>query len=115
MENRSGLSFGDNVRVRSTPETESSGIAGLSGTIYGETTPSVTGITAIGTLLSDYAINVFFEVRKESFWLAPELVEFVDHGAGGEITLEGIPKKWVREPTGGWTEKSTKKPWWKFW
>jgi hypothetical protein len=115
MENQSGFSFGDNVRVRSTPETESRGIAESRGQIYGETTPSVTGIAAIGTLQSDYAINVYFKDRKDSVWLAPELVEFLDHGAGTEISLEGVPKKWTRDATGKWIEKSTKKPWWKLW
>ena len=115
MENRSGLSLGDNVKVRSTPETEARGIAGLRGQIYGETTPSVTGVQALGTLQSDYAINVSFEDRKESVWLAPELVEFVDHGPGTEITLEDVPKIWTRDATGEWIEKSTEKPWWKFW
>jgi hypothetical protein len=115
MENPTNLSFGDNVRVRSTPETESHGIAGLRGHIYGETTPSVTGIAPIGTLRADYAINVYFEDRKNSVWLAPELVEFIDHAPGTEITLEGIPNRWVRDATGEWMEKNTKKPWWKFW
>lgn len=78
MENCSGLSFGDNVRVRSTPETESSGIAGLRAQIYGEMTPSIDAIEIIGTLQSDYAISVYFDDRKEQLWLAPELVEFVD-------------------------------------
>jgi hypothetical protein len=62
-------------------------------------------IQALGTLQSDYAINVSFEDRKESVWLAPELVEFVDHGPGTEITLEGVPKKWTRDATGEWVEK----------
>src|SRR6266480_6120537 len=104
MENRPGLSFGDNVRVRLAPETESRAIAGLRGQIYGETTPSVTGITAIGTLQNDYAINVYFKDRKESVWLAPELVEILDHGAGTEINLEGVSKKWTRDASGEWIE-----------
>lgn len=115
MENRSDLSFGDNVRVRSTSETEARGIAGLRGQIYGETTPSVTDIEVVGTLQSDYAVNVSFDNRKDSVWLAPELVEFIDHGAATEITLDGVPKKWVRAKGGEWIEESTQKPWWRFW
>ena len=42
--------FGDNVRIRSTPLTEELGFAGLSGSIYGETTPSVTSIEVIRKL-----------------------------------------------------------------
>ena len=53
------ISFGDHVRVRSTPLTEERGLAGLDGNVHGETTPSVTGVEVIGELKSDYAINVF--------------------------------------------------------
>src|SRR3954468_21122369 len=88
--------FGDNVRIRSSVDTELNGFAGLVGQVYGQTTPSVSGVEVIGELDFDYAINVFFEDRRESFWFAPSLVEFVDHAAGTEITLDGVEKKWVR-------------------
>lgn len=42
------ISFGDNVRVRSTDLSESVGLAGLAGQVYGETTPSKTGVELIG-------------------------------------------------------------------
>jgi hypothetical protein len=112
-------SFGDNVRIRSSPETESKGLAGLTGQVFGQTTPTVSGVEVIGEASSDYAINVFFDDRKESFWFAPSLVEFVDHAPGTEATLEGVPKKWVRTETGQWREESTAtksaKPWLRFW
>ncbi len=112
-------SFGDNVRIRSSAETESNGLAGLTGQVYGQTTPSVTGVEVIGEITSDYAINVFFENRQESFWFAPALVEFVDHAPGTEITLDGVPKKWVRTETRDWKEEPAEtkhtKPWWRFW
>lgn len=111
--------FGDNVRIRHSPETESIGLAGLVGNVHGQTTPSVTGVEVIGELSSDYAINVFFDDRDESFWFAPALVEFVDHAPGTEITVDGVPKKWVRAETGEWIEEFTEtkrvKPWWCFW
>lgn len=111
--------FGDKVRIRHSPETESKGLAGLVGNVYGQSTPSVTGVEVIGELTSDYAINVFFKDRDESFWFAPALVEFVDHAPGMEVTLDGVPKKWVRTETGDWREESTdtkpSKPWWRFW
>ena len=111
--------FGDKVRIRHSPETESKGLAGLVGNVYGQTTPSVTGVEVIGELAFDYAINVFFEDRDESFWFAPALVEFVDHAPGMEISLNGVAKKWVRTETGDWHEESTEtkpaKPWWRFW
>jgi hypothetical protein len=109
------IHFGDTVRVRPSPETETRGIAGLVGQVFGETTPSVTGVAVIGQLSRDYALNVHFEGRSETFWFAAELLEFIDHGAGAEIRLEGVPKKWVRQASGKWIEQSDKKPWWKFW
>lgn len=114
-------SFGDNVCIRSTELTEQLGLAGMTGQVYGETTPSVTEVEVIGEVRKDYAVNVFFKDRGESYWFAPELIEFVDHAPGTEITLKGIPKKWVRAETGEWVESEaddslrTSNPWWKFW
>lgn len=44
------ISFGDRVRVRQTPATRAAGVAGLVGEVYGETTPSVTGIKVTGSM-----------------------------------------------------------------
>ena len=111
--------FGDRVRIRPSPETESKGLAGLIGQVYGQTTPSETGVEVIGELTSDYAVNIFFDDRNGSFWFAPALVEFIDHGAGTEMTIAGVAKKWTRTDTGDWREESTEtkvtKPWWRFW
>ncbi len=115
------ISFGDNVRVRATPLTQELGLAGMAGQVYGETTPSVTSVDVIGEIRDDYAINVFFEERKGSFWFAPELLELIDHAPGTEIRLDGVPKKWVRTASGEWAESDAEaspdviKPWWKFW
>ena len=98
------ISFGDNVRVRPSPEAEARGVAGLSGQVYGETTPSVTGVSVIGQVLRDYALNVHFEGRAETLWFAPELLEFINHAPGTEIRLDGVPKKWVRSASGEWIE-----------
>jgi len=91
----------------------------LDGKCYGFTTPSVTCVEVIGGSTEDYAINVFFESRKEAFWFAADLVEFVDHAAGTEIRLDGVPKKWVRSSNGEWVEiedsPNPLKPWWKVW
>jgi hypothetical protein len=54
------VSFGDNVRINSTPETEALGVAGRIGQVYGYPTPSVTGVAVIGDAGGDYAINVYF-------------------------------------------------------
>ena len=80
------ISFGDNVSVRQTPETQAAGLAGLSGNVYGETTPSSTNVEVIGELKEDYAINVHFEKLGESFWFSQDLLEFIDHAPGTEIT-----------------------------
>jgi hypothetical protein len=108
-------SFGDNVRICDVQLTKELGFAGLRGVVYGMTTPSITGIEIIGPSGVDYAINVHFEDRKESFWFASELVEIVDHAAGSEITLDGVNKKWIRQSDSSWEEISTSRPWWKFW
>jgi hypothetical protein len=115
MRRTSNISFGDTVRVRSTPDTDILGLANQIGQVYGETTPSVTGVTVVGQLADDYALNVHFEGRRDALWFAQELLEFVDHAAGTEITLDGIPKKWTRSSNGDWVESSRRKPWWRFW
>lgn len=112
------ISFGDRVRILSTSATESLGIAGLVGDVLGQTIPSASGVSEIiGDLTKDYAINVSFDDRQESYWLTEDLLEFVDHGAGAEIRLDGIPKKWVRTSSGEWleidlAESQDNKPWW---
>jgi hypothetical protein len=111
-------SFGDNVRIVDAPITREGGFADAIGVVYGVTTPSVTGITFIGETDTDTALNVHFASRNEAFWFAPELVEMIDHGAGTEITLNGVNKKWVRRQDGGWDElplAPIRHPWWKFW
>jgi hypothetical protein len=99
--------------VLTTQQTTEHGVAGKTGTAYGETTPSVTSVQVIGEIKNDYAINVHFDDLKTSFWFAPELLEFVDDGAGAEITLDGVNKKRTRNASGGWDEENlsqTKKP-----
>ena len=121
MSSESTISFGDNVRVRASPLTQGLGLAGMIGQVYGETTPSVTNVEVIGEIQEDFAINVFFDERKEAFWFAPELLELIDHAPGTEIRLDGVSKKWVRTASGEWAESDTedsesgRKPWWKFW
>lgn len=100
------ISLFDNVRVLSSDITVQRGLAGLTGNVYGETTPSITGVSVIGELKSDYAINVHFEERNESLWFAPELLEFVNHAPGTVITIKGVPKNWIRTESGDWQEEA---------
>ena len=109
------ISFGDNVRILPSSETDAAGITGLIGCIYGETVPSSSGVTALSPLANDYAVNVFVDDLQEDFWLDPSLVEFIDHGAGAEIILEGSPVKLIRQSDGSWAEASSpRKSWWRF-
>ena|SRR5688572_23009022 len=101
-------SFGDNVRIRSTPLTESLGLAGLSGSVYGETTPSVTGVDVIGEVTNDFAINVMLDARQEQLWFAPQLVEYVDHGPESEARIGD--RHLVRDASGEWHEKPGPQP-----
>jgi hypothetical protein len=109
--------FGDNVRISDTPLTREAGFANLRGVAYGVTTPSVSGVAFIGAPEQDSALNVHFDSRNEGFWFAADLVEFVDHGAGTEFSLDGVDKKLIRRADGGWDEKPkpSSRPWWKLW
>jgi hypothetical protein len=116
----SELSFGDNVRVRSAPSTVALGVAGATGQIQGVTMPSSTGVPVVGDASGDCAFAVQCEGRDDVLWFSPDLLEFVDHGAGTEIRLHEIDKKWTRSSDGSWIEASTtatprKRPWWRFW
>jgi len=92
------------VRIRQAPETEALGIAGLDGLIFGESRPSSSGVEIVGSAPDDYVVNVFIESRDEGYWLRPELVEFLDHAAGGRIELEGVPYVWEHQADGSWTQ-----------
>ncbi|WP_126421485.1 hypothetical protein [Asticcacaulis excentricus] len=104
MDESPTISFGDNVRIASTPETIKLGVAGKNGQVYGITTPSVTGIEMIGQSPKDNAVNVYFEDASEALWFAPELVEFVDHGAGTAVEIAG--QKSVRNTDGSWSNST---------
>lgn len=103
---RFGIGFGDSVRIRSMPETERLGYAGLEGQVFGETVPSESAVEPIvGTSEEDFALYVHFEQRDDGAWFAPELVQFLHHSEGMEFELEGGPKV-VRDEHGNWREVS---------
>jgi len=60
------ISYGDNVRIARTSETERLGIADLVGNVYDETHPSLTNLEVIGELRLDYALNVYFDSLDKS-------------------------------------------------
>ena len=118
-------SFGDNVRIRSTPETVSLGFAGLTGSVLGFTTPSVSQVEVVGLQREDYALCVMFEdTAVPDTWFARDLVEFLDHAPGTEARIGNL--RAVRNADGTWTETFINgtspaeapvaaRPWWKFW
>jgi hypothetical protein len=71
------LSDDSQARIRSTPETEALGLAGLVGPVFGHTQPSSSGVAVIGEVADDYAIAVHLQARGETLWFAPELLERV--------------------------------------
>lgn len=101
-----GIGMFDTVRVVEAPETVAADLAGRIGVVYGESMPASSGVgPVIGTLHGEWALNVHFEDREGEFWFAPELLEFVDHGAGTVIGLAVSPVEYVRRADGGWDER----------
>jgi hypothetical protein len=100
--NSSRISFGDKVRIRSEKATESKGVAGKTGIVHGQTTPSVTRVEVIGPATEDYAIAVMVEGHGESLWFAENLLEFVDHQPGTTIGVAG--RRLIRDERGEWHE-----------
>jgi hypothetical protein len=95
--------FGDNVRIRSTPLTVQLGLADLSGSVYGESVPSSSGVQVTGPCPDDFALNVVIPGREGSIWLAPDLVEFVDHSPGTEIKVGST--RLIRAASGEWIKQ----------
>jgi hypothetical protein len=101
--------FADRVRVKASKETEALGLAGREGQAYGWTTPSVKGVSVIGSPSDDYAVNVHFEELDDSFWFSEDLVERVDRGEGTVNGIEGRDTEWVRRADGEWEERPRSK------
>jgi hypothetical protein len=114
-EKKMTVTFGDNVKILSSRETDELGLSGKKGQVYGETTPSATGVIVIGQTEDDYALNVFIEEMDQDFWIAPKLLELIDHGEGTEIVVGNL--RAVRKADGSWDETVLKvdKKWWQFW
>lgn len=121
------ISFGDNVRILSSPETDKIGLSGKTGNVYGETTPSITDVEVIGALKNDYALNVCVDDDGSTYWFSPDLLEFIDHAPGTTHEVAGI--KSIRNEDGTWTtykaetgdrvepqaNEAAEKKWWQFW
>jgi hypothetical protein len=101
--------FADRVRIRASEETERLGLAGREGQVFGWTTPSVTGVSVIGSTMEDYAVNVHFDDLDEGFWFSDDLIEMINHGEGTVISLEGQETECVRLEDGEWQERPRSK------
>lgn len=119
-------SFGNKVKIKYSPLTQEKGLAGKIGEVYGQTTPSMMDFEIIGTPKEDFAVSVYFDDLKNSFWFDADLLETVDDGQGSVITLDGVNKKWTKGQNGQWIEEDTTptttqptaqtdKKWWEFW
>jgi hypothetical protein len=97
--------FADHVRVRRTDLTERVGIADAEGQVYGWTTPSITGVDVIGPCPDDRALNVRIEATDSTYWLAPDLVEFLDHAVRTEARIG--TSEWVRNADGSWKHRNS--------
>jgi hypothetical protein len=132
MEYEGPIRFGDRVLVRDTATAWERGLVGIAGVVFGETTPSVTGVEVIGTPRGDFALNVELDDGAGNFWFAADMVEFLDHAPGTEIQVGDV--RLVRQPDGQWSDASPPKPaaprkvpraarkdrqesrpWWRFW
>jgi hypothetical protein len=108
--------FGNIVRIKSSPETDKLSLTDRTGIVLGETMPSTTGVEVIGNAENDIAINVYFEDTKESYWFSKYLIEEIESGEGIVMTLDGVDKKWTKNKNGAWNEENlNRKRWWKFW
>jgi hypothetical protein len=92
----------DRVRVRSTALTDSLGLAGRVGLVYGQTTPSITGVQGIGDEGNDHGFCIRFEDGDQEVWLASDLVEFVDHAPGSTARIG--QRSHIRDEKGVWHE-----------
>ena len=98
--------FADRVRVRRTDLTERVGIAEAEGEVNGWTTPSVTEVTVIGECPDDRAENVRIDATNSTYWLATDLVEFLDHGSGTEVRIGS--QEWIRNTDGSWKHRGNR-------
>jgi hypothetical protein len=95
--------FGDRVHVRDTIEMRESGLANRVGVVYGFSIPSSSGVGPVpGDRGEDRALSISFEETGETLWMAPHLVDFVDHYEG--LTMTVGERSFVRDADGQFHE-----------
>ena len=83
--------FGDKVRIRESLETVAAGFSGKTGLVSGETVPSMSRVTVIGTVTDDFALCVMFDgTPVQDAWFTKELVEFIDHAPGTTMSVGSL-------------------------
>ena len=92
------ISYGDNVKILNSEQTDELGLSGKTGEVLGETSPSSTGVTFIGDAKDDYVINVAFVEPNAEYWFTPELLELVNQEEKAENKQSQVQtldqKKW---------------------
>jgi hypothetical protein len=73
--------------------------------VYGETTPSSTGVEIVGETRDDYAVCVHFAEPDRDLWLPEESLELVDHGEGTTMEVRGVT--YVRRADGEWRKRES--------
>jgi len=96
------ISFGDNVKILNSEQTDKAGLSGKIGEVLGETSPSSTGVTFFGNAKDDYVINVAFTEPDSEYWFTPELLELVNQ----EVEADNIQMA---------VENIKQKKWWQIW
>lgn len=92
------ITIGDRVRVLSTDITDALGVAGHTGIVHSQTTPSFMGVAVIEKPARGYAFFIQIEGRNEPLWLAEHVLEFVDHAAGTGLEISG--QRFIRDEAG---------------
>jgi hypothetical protein len=98
------ISFGDNVKVLSSEQTNEHGLSGKIGEVLGETSPSSTGVSYFGDAKDDYVINVAFEEPNAEYWFTPDLLELIEQKEAKDAISKDIQ-----------TADKKGKEWWQIW
>ncbi|MEA3372459.1 MAG: hypothetical protein U9Q62_02090, partial [Campylobacterota bacterium] len=113
------VKFGDRVRVISTELTDQKDLSGLEGDVTGISTPSMFPDDYYGEVVgepeNDELVSVFFNESNKTFWFAPHLLVRIESDGDMQISVESTGMTFQQDAEGNWTERTSDKPWWKFW
>ncbi len=98
------VSYGDNVKILNSDQTDELGLSGKIGEVLGETSPSSTGVSFLGDAKDDYVINVAFEEPNAEYWFTPDLLELINQKKETGVKIN--PSQSIDE---------SKKKWWQVW